>query len=98
MYCSTAVIKQVAARHWIDQLKTGQDQMASDNAKAVEQLKASQEQMARLIAKASERNPQPKISAPLPRPMAAPTRKPVPTRPSPQARAQPQTPAQPEDQ
>ena len=83
----------------IDQLKTGQDQMASDNAKAVEQLKASQEQMARLIAKGSERNPQPKISAPSPRPMAAPTRKPVPTRPSPQARAQPQTPVlQPEDQ
>jgi hypothetical protein len=84
----------------IDQLKTGQDQMASDNAKAVEQLKARQEQMARLIAKASERNPQPKISVPLPRPMAAPTLKPVPTRPSPQARAQPQTPAQaqPEDQ
>src|SRR6516164_7458338 len=84
----------------IDQLKTGQDQMASDNAKAVEQLKASQEQMARLIAKASERNPQPKISAPLPRPMATPTRKPVPTRPSPRARAQPQTPvqSQPDDQ
>ena len=83
----------------IDQLKTGQDQMASDNAKAVEQLKASQEQMARLIAKASERTPQPKISAPPPRPMATPTRKPVPTRPSPQARAQPQPPAQlqPED-
>jgi hypothetical protein len=81
----------------IDQLKTGQDQMASDNAKAVEQLKASQEQMARLIAKASERNPQPKISAP---PPATPTHKPVPTRPSPQARAQPQTPVQlqPEDQ
>ena len=84
----------------IDQLKTGQDQMASDNAKAVEQLKASQEQMARLIAKASERTPQPKISAPPPRPMATPTRKPVPTGPSPQARAQPQTPAQlqPDDQ
>jgi hypothetical protein len=84
----------------IDQLKTGQDQMASDNAKAVERLKASQEEMARLIAKASERNPQPRISAPLPRPMAAPTPKPVPTRPSPQARAQPQTPVQlqPEDQ
>jgi hypothetical protein len=84
----------------IDQLNTGQDQMASDNAKAVEQLKASQEQMARLIAKASERNPQPKISAPLPRPMATPTRKPVPTGPAPQARAQPQTPAQlqPDDQ
>ena len=83
----------------IDQLKTGQDQMASDNAKAVARLKASQEEMARLIAKASERNPPPKISAPLPRPMATPARKPVPTHPSPQARAQPQTPAQlqPED-
>jgi len=78
----------------IDQLKSGQDQMASDNAKAVEQLKASQEQMASLIAKAFERTPQPKISAPPPRPMATPTRKPVPTRPSPQASAQPQTPVQ----
>jgi hypothetical protein len=84
----------------IDQLKTGQDQMASDNAKAVEQLKTSQDQMARLIAKAPERTPQPKISAPPPRSMATPTRKPVPTRPSPQARAQPQTPvqSQPDDQ
>lgn len=38
----------------IEQLKTSQQQMASDNAKAIEQLKASQEQMARDNAKAAE--------------------------------------------
>jgi hypothetical protein len=38
----------------IEQLKTNQEQMARDNAKAAEQLKASQEQMARVIAKISE--------------------------------------------
>ncbi len=73
----------------IEQLKTNQEQMARDNAKAVEQLKASQEQMARIIAKASEakaseakaseQSLRPKISAPPPRPTATPTRKPVPT-------------------
>jgi uncharacterized membrane protein YccC len=71
----------------IEQLKTSQEQMASDNAKATEQLKASQEQMTRLIAKASEvakaseQNLGPKLSAPPPRPIAAPTRKPVRTLP-----------------
>ena len=74
----------------VEQLKSGQEQMASDNAKAVEQLKASQEQMTRLIAGASEQNLRPKISAPPPRPTATtPTRKPVPTLPSPQATARP---------
>jgi uncharacterized membrane protein YccC len=78
----------------IEQLKTSQEQMARDNAKAVEQLKASQEQMARVIAKASEtkaseakaseakasaQNLRPKLSAPPPRPAAIPTRKPMPT-------------------
>src|SRR5258708_6049308 len=58
----------------IEQLKTNQEQMARDNAKAAEQLKASQEQMARVIAKASEQSLRPKISAPPPRPTAAPTR------------------------
>lgn len=84
----------------IEQLKANQEQMASDNAKAVEQLKASQEQMTRLIAKASEQNLRPKTSAPPPRPMVTPTRKPVPTHASPQARAQPQAPVrlQPEEQ
>ena len=56
----------------------------------IEQLKAIQEQMARDIAKVSEQNLQPKIPAPLPRPAATPTRKPVPTLPSPRAAAQPQ--------
>src|SRR5882672_4279058 len=74
----------------IELLKAGQEQMARDNANAAEQLRASQEQMARVIAKASEQSLRPKISAPPPRPTAAPTRKPVPTLPSPQAIAQPQ--------
>ena len=78
----------------VEQLKSAQEQMASDNAKAVEQLKASQEQMTRLIARASEQNLRPKISAPPPRPIASPTRKPVPTPPSSQARAHPQAPTQ----
>ena len=63
----------------IEQLKAGQERMASDNAKVVEQLRVNQEQVARLIAKTSEQNPEPKTSAPLPRPIASPTRKPVPT-------------------
>ena len=82
----------------IEQLKTSQEQMAIDNAKAVEQLKASQEQMTRLIAKASEQNQLPKTSAPVPRPTATPARKPM--LPSPQARARAQAPKQlqPEEQ
>ena len=84
----------------IEQLKANQAQMATDNAKAVEQLRASQEQMTRLIAKASEQNLRPKTSAPPPRPIAGPARKPVPKPSSPQARAQPQAPVQlqPEEQ
>jgi septal ring factor EnvC (AmiA/AmiB activator) len=84
----------------IEQLRANQEQMATDNAKAVAQLKASQEQMTRLIAKASEQNLRPKTSAPPPRPIASPTRKPVPKLPSPQARAQPQVPMplQPDEQ
>jgi hypothetical protein len=74
----------------IEQLKTSQEQMARDNAHVAEQLKAIQEQMARDIPKVSEQNLQPKIPAPLPRPAATPTRKPVPTLPSPRAAAQPQ--------
>ena len=84
----------------IERLKASQEQMASDNAKAVEQLKASQEQMTRLIAKASEQNKRPKTSAPPPRPIATPTRKPRPTLPSQQARERAQAPIQlqPDDQ
>src|SRR5215831_15029620 len=65
----------------VDELKAGQEKMASDNAKAVDELKAGQEQMTQLIAKVSEQNPKP--SAPPPRPVASPTRRPVPTHPSP---------------
>jgi uncharacterized protein involved in exopolysaccharide biosynthesis len=81
-----------------EQLKAVQTQMTRDNAAVVEQLKASQEQMDRLITKASEQNLRPRT--PIPRPIAAPVRKPVPTLPSPQARVQPQAPAhsQPKEQ
>jgi predicted FMN-binding regulatory protein PaiB len=80
----------------IEQLKAGQERMVSDNAKVVEQLRASQEQMARLVAKTSEQSlgPRTSASAPPPRPVASPTRKPVPTQSSPQARARPRTPVQ----
>jgi hypothetical protein len=40
----------------IEQLKTNQQQMASDNSKAIEQLKASQEEMKRQLAMISEQN------------------------------------------
>jgi hypothetical protein len=78
-----------------EQLKASQEQMARENANATEQLKASQEQMARAIAKVSEQNPQPKASAPAPRPpLAAHTSKPVAAPPSTQARTQLQKPIQ----
>jgi len=68
----------------IEQLKVSQQQMARDHVNAVDLLRAGQEQMARVIAKASEakaseQNLRPKVSAPPPRPTAAPARKPVPT-------------------
>jgi uncharacterized protein YgiM (DUF1202 family) len=81
-----------------EQLKAAQAQMARDNENAAEHLKASQEQMARLIAKASEQNLRPKTSAPPPRPIATPTRKPVPKLSSPQARARPLAPMPPEQE
>jgi hypothetical protein len=78
----------------VEQLKAGQDQMASNSAKIVEQLRAGQEQMTRLISMTSERNVAPKTSAPPPRPTAGQTPKPVPTQLSPQARVQPRPPGQ----
>ena len=74
-----------------DQLKAAQAQMARDNENA-EQLKASQEQMARIVGKASDQNLRPKTSAPPPRLIAIPTRKPMRKLSSPQARAQPLAP------
>ncbi len=59
----------------------------------VAQLKANQEQISRDVAKVSvsdkpfEPNPRPRISAPLPRPAAAPARKPIPQVRSPRAAA-----------
>jgi hypothetical protein len=67
--------------------------MALDLATArqeIEQLKAKQ--MSRDIAKASKQNLRPKISAPPPRPAAAPARKPMPPFPPPQTAAAPTLP------
>ena len=75
----------------IEQLKASQEQMTRDNANLAEQLKAGREEMARVIAMVSEQNLRPKIPAPLPRPTATPTRKPVSTLASPSATAQPHT-------
>jgi hypothetical protein len=49
----------VTVEQRIEQLRTRQNQIADDNAKAVEKLTTNQEQMARLIAKASEENLRP---------------------------------------
>lgn len=51
----------------IEQLKTNQQQMANDNAKAIGELQASQEEMKRALAKVSEPSP-PKTSAPAAKP------------------------------
>ncbi|WP_029587504.1 hypothetical protein [Bradyrhizobium sp. URHD0069] len=71
----------------IEQLKANQQQMASDNSKAIEALKASQEEMKRVLARVSEQNP-PKTSSPPTRPTPA-LRKPERT---PQVRARPRIP------
>ena len=71
----------------IEQLKANQQQMASDNSKAIGELKASQEEIKRVLARVSEQNP-PRTSPPPTQP--APTlRKPERT---PQARARPRFP------
>ena len=75
----------------VQQLRAGQEQLASDNAKVVEQLRANQQQVARLVGNTSGQNPGPKASAPLPRPVAGPTPKPVAMHPAPQAQP-PQSP------
>jgi hypothetical protein len=88
----------------VEQLKTGQEQMARDNAKVAEQLKANQEETNRVIAKASEarawdtkaseQNSPPNISAPRPRLTATPTRNPARMPQSPQAKPHPQAESQ----
>jgi hypothetical protein len=74
----------------IEQFKANQQQIASDNLKAIEELKASQEEIKRVLARVSEQN-LPKTSAP---PTQAPPtlRKPERTLQSPHARARPRIP------
>lgn len=71
----------------IDQLKSSQQQMADDNAKAIGELKATQEEMKRALAKVSEPAP-PKVSAPATRPAPS-VRRPERAAQSPPARSRP---------
>jgi hypothetical protein len=72
----------------IEQLKVRQEQMATDNARAIEQLKASQGQVAHLAAKPAAPDPRAKAAAPPPPHVASAAHKPPPA-PPPQARAHP---------
>jgi hypothetical protein len=77
----------------IEQLKANQQQIASDNSKAikaVEELKASQEEIKRVLARVSEQN-LPKTSSPPTQPTPT-LRKPERTLRSPYARARPRIP------
>jgi hypothetical protein len=74
----------------IEQLQATQQQMASDNSKAIAELKASQEEIKRVLARISEQS-LPKASAPPTQPTPA-LRKPERTLQSPQARARPRIP------
>jgi hypothetical protein len=77
----------------IEQLKANQQQIASDNSKAIkaiEELKASQEEIKRVLARVSEQN-LPKTSPPPTQPTPT-LRKPERTLQSPYARARPRTP------
>lgn len=68
----------------IEQLKASQQQMASDNSKAIGELKASQEELKRALARVSEQNPS--RTSPPPAQPAPTVRKPERT---PQARSRP---------
>ena len=72
----------------IEQLKANQQQMATDNSKAIGELKASQEEMKRTLAKTSEPTP-PKASSPPAAQPASVVRRPERTYQPPQARARP---------
>jgi hypothetical protein len=77
----------------IEQLKANQQQLASDNSKAIkaiEELRASQEEIKRVLARVSEQNP-PKTSPPPTQPTPT-LRKPERTLRSPYARARPRIP------
>jgi hypothetical protein len=65
MQLQQATARDVAnLKREIEQLKVRQDQIATDNSKAIEQLKAKLEDMARLVAKVSEQSAPPKTSPP----------------------------------
>ncbi len=74
----------------IEQLKANQQQIASDNSKAIAELKASQEEIKRVLARVSEQN-LPKTSPPPTQPTRT-LRKPERTLQSPYARARPRFP------
>jgi hypothetical protein len=74
----------------IEQLKASQQQIASENSKAIEALKASQEEIKRVLARVSEQN-LPKTSPPPTQPRST-LRKPERTLQSPYARARPRIP------
>jgi hypothetical protein len=75
---------------YIEQLKANQQQIASDNSKAIEELKASQEEIKRVLARVSEQNV-PKTSSPPTQPTPT-LRKPERTLQSPHVRARPRIP------
>jgi hypothetical protein len=65
MQLQQATARDVAnLKQEIEQLKMKQDQIATENSKAIGQLKAMQEDMARLFAKVSEQSALPKTSPP----------------------------------
>ncbi len=72
----------------IEQLKANQQQMATDNSKAIGELKASQEEMKRTLAKTSEPSPPKTSLPPVGRPPSV-VRRPERTYQPPQARARP---------
>ena len=76
----------------IEQLKANQQQIASDNSKAIAELKASQEEIKRVLARVSEQNvakTSPPPAQPTPRQSPPTVRKPERTYQSPYARARP---------
>ncbi|MEO8319716.1 MAG: hypothetical protein ABI561_15460 [Bradyrhizobium sp.] len=82
------IVRDLAAlERNIEQLRASQQQMASDNSKAIAELKASQEEMKRALAKVSEQ-PVPKASPPPAQPAPA-LRRPERTYQPPRARARP---------
>jgi chemotaxis protein histidine kinase CheA len=76
----------------VQQLRTSQDQVASDSVKAVEQLKDNQEQMARVLARLVEQSMQARTPAAAPRPATPATRTPVATATRPPAATAARTP------